>query len=612
MAAQDSSPFGDTARFAGSVTEARAGLWTTRLRSVPSSFLPQSALGALAAQPHEEPGLAMPKTATGVDIGARTKVLLAGHWKGKTLHVTDYAVIDRFTGAGDVAAAWAAVECDFKPRAARVALTGRDVNVRYTRVPRVPDWQLRKLMRFEVEEVGGQSGAAVASDFNLLPSLPEIEDEDVVLLALARETLLEQHLEGLAVLGGQVEACAPAALGLYNAWLRFGVIEDENVLIANLGHENLDVILVRGPDLLFARNLTGGSKLFDEAIAERFGVPPERAEELKRELATLRPRASYATANHEKASRSLLAPAGQILSLLQSTVLFCRSQVKVSNLRIDRVYLAGGGAALDGLCEYLAAGLSVPVEPFDPFRVVDVSALGEGAAARLEDYKLESVVALGLATMGSDPEAYSVEILPAKLRARREFLGGTLFAIAAAVLALLFLGYQGWKTSSELGRVSDEVGSLEGQLKRAQSTDRKTRELVERNRELAERSSLLLGVAGSGEQLARTLDHLGLHMPEGFWVETLVSDWRHDDELGIPRDAERPIVSLACRAREGTESIASLLDRFVTTVREGLPEAVFQYAPSASGEEFTLDLTVFGPPSEDEPEGGDDGEALGG
>jgi len=551
----------------------------------------------------------VPRTVTGIDIGSRTKVLLKGCWKGNTFHASDFAVVDR--ASADVASAWAAVEVDFKVTAARIGLTGRDVNVRYTRVPRVPDWQLRKLMRFEVEEVGGQSGSAVASDFNLLPSLPEIEGEDVVLLAMARESLLEEHLKGLAGLGGRVEAFAPSALGLYNDWLRYGVIEDETVLIANVGHENLDVILVRGPDLLFARNLSGGSKLFDEALAERFGVSLEQAGELKRELATLRPGASYPSANHEKASRALLGPAGQILSLLQSTVLFCRSQVKVGNLRIDRVYLAGGGAALDGLPEYLSAGLSVPVERFDPFRVVDVSALSPEAADRLEDYKLEAVVALGLATMGSDPEAYSIEILPARMRARREFLEGTLFAVAAAVLAACFLVYQGWKTSTELGRVNEEVAALEGQLKRAQTTDRKTRDLLDRNAELARDSSLLLGVAGSGEQLARALDHLAAHLPEGFWVDSLTSDWRQDDELGVARGAERPILTLGCRAREGTESIASLLDRFVGGLRESFPAARFNYATSASGEQFTLGLTLFAPPLET-ADGSDAGEGQGG
>jgi hypothetical protein len=245
--------------------------------------------------------------------------------------------------------------------------------------------------------------------------------------------------------------------------------------------------------------------------------------------------------------------------------------------------------------------MSVPVERCDPFRVVDVSALAPEEAGLLERYRLQAVVSLGLATMGSDPEAYSVEILPRALRARRAFLGGTIYAIAAAVLAACFLVYQGWRTSSELGRVRAEVTRLEAELRRAQSTDRKVRELSERNQRLARDAALLLGVAGSGEQLARALEHCSEHLPEGFWIGALSSDWRHDEGLGVERGAERPLLRLECRAREGTESIASLLDRFVGSVREAFPLARFQYAPSASGEEFTLDFTLFAPPSGEAP-----------
>ena len=117
-------------------------------------------------------------------------------------HLPRHRLRARAPSGGGVAEAWAKSELGFKPTDARIGLTGRDVNIRYTRVPRVPDWQLRKLMRFEVDEIGGQSGTEVASDFNVLPPLPEIEGEDVVLLAMARESLLEQHAEGLAGAGG--------------------------------------------------------------------------------------------------------------------------------------------------------------------------------------------------------------------------------------------------------------------------------------------------------------------------------------------------------------------------------------------------------------------------
>ena len=114
-------------------------------------------------------------------------------------------------------------------------------------------------------------------------------------------------------------------------------------------------------------------------------------------------------------------------------------------------------ARLAGLDRYLSSALSVPVAPFEPFTVVDVSKLAPEAASELESRELESVVALGLAYGASDPNAYGIEILPAPIQKRRDFLNGPAFLIAAAVLMLGFLGW----------RYSQESAQLE-QLERSQ------------------------------------------------------------------------------------------------------------------------------------------------
>ena len=54
----------------------------------------------------------------------------------------------------------------------------------------------------------------MASDFNLLPDVPEVEGEDVVLLAMAREPVLDDHALGLTAVGGTLDSFAPASLAL--------------------------------------------------------------------------------------------------------------------------------------------------------------------------------------------------------------------------------------------------------------------------------------------------------------------------------------------------------------------------------------------------------------
>jgi len=541
----------------------------------------------------------MARTTTGIDIGLRTSRLLRGSFKGNTFHATNFAVAAH--QSEDIPGGWSAVQPGFKPLTARVGLTGRDVNIRYVRVPRVPDWQLRNLMRFEVAEIGDQSGAEVASDFNLLPELPEIEGEDVVLLAMARESLLEAHLDGLTAMGGTLDAFSPCPLALYNAWMRFGVLEDDTVLVANIGHDNIDVIIVRGPDLLFARNLSGGSRLFDDAIAQRFDISAKKAEEIKVDMATLAPGAQYATPNHERASRAILGAAGQVLSLLQSTILFCKSQVKISGLKVDRVMLCGGGAALDGLPQYLSGGMGVPVELFDAFRVVDTSSLSPEEVDELEEYKLESVLALGLATMASDPEAYSLEILPEKIAKKREFMGGTIWLIAAALLGVIYLGFRAKRESDALVTVQGQNSSLSRRVKTADATHLATKDLLDANTELEKLATDLWGTAGQGEQVARVFAYLDDNLPADFWVTKMTSSWNADEiELGIERSEKRPILSFSGRHREGVSSPAVQFNGFRDGLGTRLPDA--RINGSHGSGTFSIDMTLFAPP---EPEAAD-------
>jgi type IV pilus assembly protein PilM len=528
---------------------------------------------------------------SGVDIGTAGAKWLTGELSGSTFVVRSFALGDNEDGT--LAGGWAALAGE-KLGTVRVGLNGRDLNVRYTRVPRLPDWQLRRLMRFETDEIGGQSESEVASDFNVLPEMPEIEGEDVVLLALARESLLAEHMDGLKDAGAKLDAFTPNALGLYNAFLRYGVIEEETVLLADIGHENLNVVLVRGADLVFARNLTGGSRLFDKALAERFDIDEARARAYKISEGTLDTTRAK-DPNQEKAARALAAPAGQILSLLQSAVVFAKSQVKISSLKLDRVLLCGGGARLAGLPAYLSRGMSVPVELFDPFRVVDLSKLDDESAERLEAHKLEAVTALGLATASADSEAYGLEILPARVQKSRQFLGGTAFLIAAAALAVLFLAVRAWHLSGVLTEREAERDKLAREYQKVERTNGKTTLLLEENAELAARAQQLFALNGAGEQLVRTLDALERDLPPDFWIETMAMDWQSDPELGVVRGEERPIVRLRGRAREGTESPALLFQEFVAGLRSRFPEA--RTKPRMGESDFTVDLTALGEPA---------------
>ena len=536
----------------------------------------------------------MAKRATGIEVGPRAAVFLSGHVKGNTFAITQYSFQPLV--AADSAAAWAALEPGFAPKRARVGVTGKDVNLRYTRVPRLPDWQLEKLMRFEVAEVGDTSGGAVAADYNVLPELPEIEGEDVVLLAMVRESALEGPLAAVAAAGGNLESFSPNSIGLYNAWLRFGVVLDDTVLLAHVGYDSTDVVLVRGADLVFARNLGGGTQLFEAAIAERMGLSAPKAAQALERLVDLTPGARLEAGEAEKASRAALSAAGQLLGLLQSVTMFARTQVKLSTLKLDRVFLSGHGAGVRGVERYLSSALSVPVERFDPFRVVDTSGLDAESAAELEQHRSESVVALGLATAGSDPEAYAIDVLPAALERRREFLGGTLFLIAAGVLALGYLVFDFTNQRNAATRYRSDASRLEAEVAQRSRTHGRTQDLLRQNREISEKVEELRSLAGNGEQLARLVEGLDGTLPENFWLTSLVARRAAESSLGLARGAEAPVVFAEGRAREGVRERSAVFQEFTTALAGDLDGLSLVHTLSPDGARFTLAVSGFSPP----------------
>ncbi len=535
----------------------------------------------------------MPKSSTGIEVGPRAAIYLRGHVKGNTFAVTQYAFQPLAAKAtGDV---WDELDPGFAPKNARVGMTGKDVNLRYTRVPRLPDWQLKKLMRFEVAEVGDSSASAVAADFNLLPALPEIEGEDVVLLAMVRASALAAPLAAIKALGGDLDAFSPNAIGLYNAWLRFGVVMDDTVLIAHIGHDSTDVVLVRGADIVFARNLSGGTQLFEAAIAERLSLPPAQADALLFQGVDLSPGARADGADGEKATRASLGAAGQLLGLLQSVAMFARTQVKLSSLKLDRVFISGRGAGVRGLERYLASALAVPVERFDPFRVVDVSALDPESAAELERHRAESVVALGLASAGSDPGAYAIEILPEAVEKRRQFVGGTLFLIAAGVAALGFLGFDFVSKRAAAADLAGEVARVERQATTNARTHGRTTDLLRQNAEIAEKVETLRRLAANGEQMARMVEGLERALPENFWLTSLVARAAAEPRLGVVREGQAPVVFVEGSAREGVRERSVLFQELCAKLAAVLPGMGLAQTLSPDGSRFTLAASAFAP-----------------
>ena len=428
---------------------------------------------------------------TGISIGSRTirvlqvKRLKDGTWQVLRALSAPYDG-DEAPDSRRVAEARSALQSVSAKGPALVGLSGRDLIMRYTQVPPVPDWRLEMLMNFEIQEVAEQSGGDVSAAYAKLDIDDTTTGDEIVLVALAKNGHLRPRLDAVKLAGLEARGGCPRAVAAYWAYKENGHLRhDETVVLMNIGNENTDVAIAREGALVFARNISGGSRNFTDSIVSNMRVNRATAEKLKVTKGNVTPRgqAKYRDSGEEKVANNLMGVGGHFVSAFNSSVMFAKAQSKVPDCNPSRLVIMGAGAKLRGFAEYLESNLGVPVELFDPVDQLDLSPLSSDAQAALKQEQCGIAATLGLAQMAADESAFRLEVLPEADRKRRRFMQETLPVIISGVILLVGVIV----AFAFAGRAADEAERertiIDGKVRDAEankSAYRAARESVER------------------------------------------------------------------------------------------------------------------------------------
>ncbi|MCY3024326.1 MAG: pilus assembly protein PilM, partial [Planctomycetota bacterium] len=208
--------------------------------------------------------------------------------------------------------------------------------------------------------------------------------------------------------------------------------------------------------------------------APSFSAPPSTRSELG---PVLRPSASGPETTEDRRKRqmsmALVREAAALCAALENVVLLAKQQNKLRDLKVDRVYLTGGGSRLKGLQEFLSRRLRVEVMPLEPFRQLSLKRLAPEQAEALKAEQHTLAMAAGLALGDLHKGALSFLLWPDALRQRKTFWArGAYLYYAAALLVLaaaLFL-FTPYRNTQVLRRNFDfaENAFNEGQTENAE------------------------------------------------------------------------------------------------------------------------------------------------
>ena len=141
--------------------------------------------------------------------------------------------------------------------------------------------------------------------------------------------------------------------------------------LVDVGANVTNIVVHQGGVPRFVRILLMGGADITDAVAERLGVQPESAEQVKQETGMA---AVAGIAESTPAGRAIEATAGAFVEEVRGSLDYFMAQPGAA--RINRVVLSGGGSRLLGLPERLSAATRLPVQAARPMSTLKLGKTG--------------------------------------------------------------------------------------------------------------------------------------------------------------------------------------------------------------------------------------------
>lgn len=274
---------------------------------------------------------------------------------------------------------------------AAIGLCGRELIIKKLQIPEVPPKELPAAVQLEAEHQIPFAIDDVFLDYHVMSR--QNRSVELALVAAKKSKVMEYRQVALdAGLDPVVVDVDGFALGNQHELSHPG--SSTPVALVDIGATMTTLSIVRAGLTLFVRDVPFGGQRYTQGIAARLQLPVEQAEAIKRGLATCPDPEALARAR-DAVSRDLA------LELQRAFDYFASSAA--ADDHIATMILAGGGARLAGLPEYLATAFGVPVELARPLAGIQVDPEFEAEAIQAGP-SLAVAVGLSLRLAGEDED----------------------------------------------------------------------------------------------------------------------------------------------------------------------------------------------------------------
>ena len=387
------------------------------------------------------------------------------------------------------------------------------------RVPHVDEEKQKKIVAFELSQKMPFPLAELIWDYQVIDD-DGVEQE--ILAFAVKPEIAESFCEKVVEIGLNPLQITPAPILDYNALISSGIgLDQQETLVVNIGAKSTNLLFIN-PTGFLIRSIAIGGNTLTQNISDNLGSLFEKAEEVKKSYFS----GLVAFSPEDPSVQVLENCAQQFLSRASQEI--TRSIVTYKRLKKgkspNRMFLAGRGALLNNLPEYISQSQSLDIDYFDPLKslIIDDGVSQEMRA--LLPYMIGEPVGLATAIFNigqNQALKRPLNLLPANKLINLSFKKKVpLLIVAALLFCLLPLPsiFKKFATevelSEELSRLQQTVKSLNEKIEDNELlkekflfTDRLCQLFFERNKTFREKSFSCWVLQSFLNQLQSSLDH---------------------------------------------------------------------------------------------------------
>ncbi|HWW92709.1 MAG TPA: type IV pilus assembly protein PilM, partial [Vicinamibacteria bacterium] len=241
------------------------------------------------------------------------------------------------------------------------SVSGNAVIVKKISLPQMSTEELAESIHWEAEQYIPFDIQDVSLDYEVIDGGGSGGNMDVLLVAVKKDKISD-YTSAISQAGRSPLVVDVDVFALQNCYeINYGIDPGRVVALLNIGASIMNINIVKGATSIFNRDIAVGGNQYTDAIQKELNLSFDQAEALKKG-------ARVEGAAPENLHPIIQAVSENIALEIQKTFDFFRATS--SEDRIDRIFLSGGTAKIQGLRDLLAERFEAGVEILNPFNSV--------------------------------------------------------------------------------------------------------------------------------------------------------------------------------------------------------------------------------------------------